>query len=71
MQLDMVCVPAGEFIYQKDERLTIPAFELDRHPVTNFGHALSNIIGPLFERGLIDDSLANRRAKGTHRTLDR
>lgn len=32
---DMVPVPAGEFLYQQGERITLPAFELDRHPVTN------------------------------------
>ncbi len=32
---DMVTVAAGEFIYQKYERLTLPAFQIDRHPVTN------------------------------------
>ncbi len=34
-------------------------------------HALCNVIGPLLERGFIDDSYANRIGKGTHRALDR
>jgi hypothetical protein len=34
-------------------------------------HALCNVIEPLFERGFIFDSYANRVGKGTHRALDR
>ncbi len=34
-------------------------------------HALCNIIEPVFERGFIADSYANRRGKGTHRAIDR
>jgi RNA-directed DNA polymerase len=34
-------------------------------------HALVQIIEPLFERGFIADSYANRVGKGTHRALDR
>lgn len=34
-------------------------------------HALCNVIEPWFERGFIDDSYANRHAKGTHRAIDR
>jgi RNA-directed DNA polymerase len=34
-------------------------------------HALCNVIEPLFERGFIHDSYANRARKGTHRALDR
>lgn len=34
-------------------------------------HALINIIGPLFERGFIFDSYANRIGKGTHRAIRR
>jgi RNA-directed DNA polymerase len=34
-------------------------------------HALCNVIGPIFERGFIFDSYANRIGKGTHRALDR
>ena len=34
-------------------------------------HALCNLIEPLFERGFIDDSYANRAGKGTHRACDR
>ncbi len=34
-------------------------------------HALCNVIEPIFERGFIADSYANRRGKGTHRALDR
>jgi len=34
-------------------------------------HALCNRIEPLFERGFIFDSYANRVGKGTHRALDR
>ena len=32
-------------------------------------HALCNVIEPLFERGFIFDSYANRAGKGTHRAL--
>ncbi len=34
-------------------------------------HALHAVIGPIFERGFIDDSYANRTGKGTHRALKR
>lgn len=34
-------------------------------------HALVAVIGPLFERGFIDDSYANRVGKGTHRAVAR
>ena len=34
-------------------------------------HALVRVIEPLFERGFIADSYANRVGKGTHRALDR
>jgi hypothetical protein len=34
-------------------------------------HALCNLIEPIFERGFIFDSYANRIGKGTHRALDR
>ena len=34
-------------------------------------HALCAVIGPLFERGFIFDSYANRRDKGTHRAVAR
>lgn len=34
-------------------------------------HALCNVIEPIFERGFIFDSYANRAGKGTHRALDR
>jgi RNA-directed DNA polymerase len=34
-------------------------------------HALCTLIEPLFERGFIRDSYANRAGKGTHRALDR
>jgi RNA-directed DNA polymerase len=34
-------------------------------------HALFNVIEPVFERGFIADSYANRCGKGTHRALDR
>jgi hypothetical protein len=34
-------------------------------------HALCNLIEPIFERGFIHDSYANRKGKGTHRALDR
>jgi len=34
-------------------------------------HALCNVIEPIFERGFIHDSYANRLGKGTHRALDR
>jgi hypothetical protein len=34
-------------------------------------HALCAVIDPIFERGFIDDSYANRIGKGTHRAIDR
>lgn len=34
-------------------------------------HALVGVVEPLFERGFIFDSYANRVGKGTHRALDR
>ncbi|MCA9940034.1 MAG: hypothetical protein KC418_15445 [Anaerolineales bacterium] len=34
-------------------------------------HALCNVIEPIFDRGFIDDTYANRVGKGTHRALDR
>lgn len=34
-------------------------------------HALCNVIEPIFERGFITDSYANRVGKGTHKALDR
>jgi RNA-directed DNA polymerase len=34
-------------------------------------HALCKVIEPIFERGFIYDSYANRVGKGTHRALDR
>lgn len=32
-------------------------------------HALVNVIGPLFERGFIGHSFANRKGKGTHKAI--
>jgi RNA-directed DNA polymerase len=34
-------------------------------------HALCAVVEPLFERGFIHDSYANRKAKGTHRAVER
>jgi retron-type reverse transcriptase len=34
-------------------------------------HALCNVIEPIFKRGFIFDSYANRLGKGTHRAIDR
>jgi len=34
-------------------------------------HAVCSVVKPLFERGFIDDSYANRRHKGTHRAVAR
>ncbi len=34
-------------------------------------HALCNLIEPIFERGFVADSYANRVGQGTHRALDR
>lgn len=34
-------------------------------------HALCAVVGPIFERGFIDDTFANRRGKGTHRAVAR
>jgi RNA-directed DNA polymerase len=32
-------------------------------------HALHDVVGPIFERGFIHDSYANRIGKGTHRAV--
>jgi retron-type reverse transcriptase len=34
-------------------------------------HALCHVIGPMFERGFIHDSYANRKGKGSHRAIAR
>ena len=34
-------------------------------------HALCGVVGPIFERGFIHDTYANRIGKGTHRAVDR
>ena len=34
-------------------------------------HALSRVVQPIFERGFVDDSYANRVGKGTHRAIRR
>ncbi|MEI7842866.1 MAG: RNA-directed DNA polymerase [Gallionellaceae bacterium] len=34
-------------------------------------HALCNVVAPIFERGFIDDSYANRKGFGTHRAIAR
>ncbi|MFZ4535245.1 reverse transcriptase domain-containing protein [Propionivibrio sp.] len=34
-------------------------------------HALCSVVGPIFERGFIDDTFANRKGKGTHRAVAR
>lgn len=34
-------------------------------------HALCAVVGPIFERGFIDDTFANRKGKGTHRAIAR
>ncbi|MBI4742937.1 MAG: RNA-directed DNA polymerase [Betaproteobacteria bacterium] len=34
-------------------------------------HALCAVVGPVFERGFIDDTFANRKGKGTHRAVAR
>ena len=34
-------------------------------------HALCSVVAPIFERGFIADSYANRKGKGTHRAVDR
>ncbi len=34
-------------------------------------HALCAVVGPIFERGFIDDTYANRRGYGTHRAIAR
>lgn len=34
-------------------------------------HAVCNLLEPIFERSFVADSYANRRAKGTHRALER
>ena len=34
-------------------------------------HALCAVVGPIFERGFIDDTYANRKGRGTHRAVAR
>lgn len=54
-------------IYEPKERIISAAPYRDR--VVH--HALVNIIEPLFDRGMIYDSYANRREKGTHKAVER
>jgi retron-type reverse transcriptase len=54
-------------IYQPKERLISAAPYKDR--VVH--HALVNVIEPIFDRAMIDDSYANRLGKGTHKAVDR
>lgn len=54
-------------IYDPKERIISAAPFRDR--VVH--HALCNIIEPIFERGFIFDSYANRVGKGTHRAIER
>jgi RNA-directed DNA polymerase len=56
------------FYIQKPKRRLISAAPF-RDRVVH--HALMNVIEPLFERGFIFDSYANRKGKGTHKALDR
>jgi hypothetical protein len=58
---------ASFYIHEPKRRLISAAPFRDR--VVH--HALCNQIEPLFERGYIFDSYANRVGKGTHRALDR
>lgn len=62
--------PGGyhSFVIQKPKRRLINAAPF-RDRVIH--HALMNIIEPFFERQFIFDSYANRKAKGTHKALDR
>ncbi|MEW5957178.1 MAG: reverse transcriptase domain-containing protein [Chloroflexota bacterium] len=55
------------FIHEPKRRLISAAPFRDR--VVH--HALCNLLEPLFERGFISDSYANRVGKGTHRALNR
>jgi retron-type reverse transcriptase len=54
-------------IFEPKERIISAAPYRDR--VVH--HALVNIIEPIFERGMIYDSYANRRGKGTHKAVER
>lgn len=63
-------VPGGYhsfFIHDPKRRLISAAPFRDR--VVH--HALGNLLEPLFDRGFIEDSYANRRGKGTHRARAR
>lgn len=55
------------YIYEPKRRLISAAPYRDR--VVH--HALCNLIEPIFERGFIRDSYANRKDKGTHRAVAR
>ena len=55
------------YIHEPKRRLISAAAFTDR--VVH--HALCNVIEPIFERSFTADSYANRKAKGTHRALDR
>jgi RNA-directed DNA polymerase len=57
-----------EFIVHEPKRRLISAAPY-RDRVVH--HALCNIIEPIFERGFIHDSYANRCGKGTHRAIQR
>ena len=58
---------ASFYIHEPKRRLISAAPFRDR--VVH--HALCNLIEPIFERGFIHDSYANRVGKGTHRALNR
>jgi retron-type reverse transcriptase len=60
--------PYVSFIIHEPKRRLISAAPFPDRVVH---HALCNLIEPIFERGFIGDSYANRVGKGTHRALDR
>jgi hypothetical protein len=55
------------FIHEPKRRLISAAPFRDR--VVH--HALCNVVEPMFDRGFIHDTYANRRGKGTHRAVTR
>jgi retron-type reverse transcriptase len=57
----------ASFVVHEPKRRLISAADF-RDRVVH--HALCNVMEPLFERGFIAHTYANRRGKGTHRALD-
>lgn len=55
------------YIYEPKKRMISASPYRDRI----VHHALCNVIEPIFEKGFIENSFANRKGKGTHKALDK